>query len=128
MSYIIFDSTKVKVYEALKEVAADCGKGEEFAEKLWEGVIKYPALYDELIYYFQNGMIKDAVYFNGYSLTDLYVHRIDRYNIANDTGKNTAACNKDAMILETIMDMVLFMDDPEKFGKRLNDGRGMDKM
>ena len=128
MSYLIVDTTKIKVYEALKSISAECGKGEQFAEELWESVLRYPELFEELVFYFQNGTIKDAVRFNGYSLSDLYVHRIDRFNIANDTGKNTDACNKDAMILETIKDMALLMDDPETVIKKLNDGKGLDRM
>ena len=128
MANLIIDTTKIKVFERLKYLAEATGKDPAFADGLWESLLKYEDLYDEFVFYLENGNIRDGIVFRGYSLIDLYVHRIDCYNIVNDTGKNTAACNKESMILETFKAMAELKDNPEEFIRRMNEGRGMDKL
>lgn len=128
MANLIIDTTKIKVYERLKYLAEATGKDSAFADSLWESLLKYEDLYDEFVFYLENGNIRDGIIVRGYSLIDLYVHRIDCYNIVNDTGKNTAACNKESMILETFKAMADLKDNPDEFIKRMNEGRGMDKL
>ena len=128
MANLIIDTTKIKVFERLKYLAEATGKDPAFADSLWESLLKYEDLYDEFVFYLENGNIRDGIVFRGYSLIDLYVHRIDCYNIVNDTGKNTAACNKESMILETFKDMADLKDNPDDFIRRMNEGRGMDKL
>ncbi|MBR4993377.1 MAG: hypothetical protein IKY04_03920, partial [Lachnospiraceae bacterium] len=126
MANLIIDTTKIKVFERLKYLAEATGKDPAFADSLWESLLKYEDLYDEFVFYLENGNIRDGIVFRGYSLIDLYVHRIDCYNIVNDTGKNTAACNKESMILETFKAMADLKDNPDDFIRRMNEGRGMD--
>ncbi|MBO4807718.1 MAG: hypothetical protein J5537_01660 [Lachnospiraceae bacterium] len=128
MANLIIDTTKIKVYERLEFLAEATGKDAGFADKLWQSLLDHEDLYWEFVHYLQTGNIKDGIKFQGYSLIDLYVHRIDCYNIINDTGKNTAACNKESMVLETFMAMAELMADPEGYIKRMNEGRGMDKL
>ena len=128
MANLIIDTTKIKVFERLKYLAEATGKDPAFADSLWESLLKYEDLYDEFVFYLENGNIRDGIVFRGYSLIDLYVHRIDCYNIVNDTGKNTAACNKESMILETFKAMADLKDNPDDFIRRMNEGRGMDKL
>lgn len=128
MANIIFDTTRIKVFENLKYLAEATGKDSDFVNMLWEGLLKYEKLYEEFVFYLEHRTIKDELKVNGYSLLDLYVHRIDCYNIVNDTGKNTEACNKESMILETFKAMVELMDNPEEYIRKMNEGRGMDKL
>lgn len=127
MSNIILDSRKLMVYEDLKYLADFTGKGQAFADSLWEQLLNKPALYDEFLYYIDHHCINDKLCVEGYSLTDLYVHMLGHYNLINDTGKNTARCNKEAMVLESFFGMAKLMDNPKDFIKRLEEGRGMDK-
>lgn len=128
MANLIIDTTRIKVFERLKLLSDMTGKEADFADNLWAGLLKYEDLYLEFVHYLQTGNIKDGIKFRGYSLLDLYVHRIDCYNIANDTGKNTAACNKESMVLETFKAMADLMDNPDEYIRRMNEGRGMDKL
>ena len=128
MANLIIDTTKIKVFENLKYLSETTGKPSAFADSLWESLMKHADLYDEFVFYLENGNIRDGIIFRGYSLIDLYVHRIDCYNIANDTGKNTAACNKESMVLETFKAMADLMDNPDDYIRRLEEGKGMDKM
>ena len=128
MANLIIDTTKIRIFERLKYLTEATGKDPAFADSLWESLLKYEDLYDEFVFYLENGNIRDGIVFRGYSLIDLYVHRIDCYNIVNDTGKNTAACNKESMVLETFKAMADLKDNPDDFIRRMNEGRGMDKL
>jgi len=125
---IIFDSRKIMVYEDLKYLCEFTGKGAAFAEELWQAFLKNDDLYNEFLYYIDNRTFKDAFSFEGYSLTDIYVYMLGRFNLINDTGKNTEACNKETMVLETFMGMVELMANPAEYVKKLDAGRGMDKL
>ena len=64
----------------------------------------------------------------GYSLTDLYVWQMNRYNLIRDFGKNTSECNKETMVLRSFRTMVDLMHHPEEYLKRLGESRGMDRL
>lgn len=127
MANIILCTGKLKVYEDLKYLCNFTGKDEEFLSLLWEGLSSNEELYEEFAYYLDHHSIKDEITIEGYSLTDLYVYMIENYNLLNDTGKNTAACNKEAIVLESFMGMVKLIKNPSEYIKKLEEGRGMDK-
>lgn len=124
---IILDSRKLMVYEDLKYLCEFTGKPASLTEKIWAGLLSSEGLYLEFLYYIDHRALKDSFSFMGYSLTDIYVFRLTQYNFFNDTGKNTSACNKESMILETFEGMIDLMSNPEEYIKLLNQGNGMDK-
>lgn len=124
---ILYDARKVKAYEGLLAVGEAAGLSEEWCDKLWAGVIGFEELYEELVYYLEHRSLTERVKCCGYSLIDLYVWQMNRYNIIGDSGKNTAACNKDRMVLKAFYDMLEMQKDPDSFVKKLTEGRGMDK-
>ena len=129
MGNIILDSSMIKVYACLEELCEKCGKNEEYKTFLWAGLLANNPLMDEFIYYLENRTIKDDIKVHGYSLTDMYVYCLGRYNLySGDLGKNTASCDKEAMILDTFMCMHKLIADPDNFIRILNEGRGMDMM
>ena len=127
MANIILDSRKLMAYEDLKYLCEFTGKPQELADSIWQGLLQYPELYDEFLYYLDNRALKDKFTFKGYSLTDIYVYRLTEHNLFSDTGKNTAACSKDAMILETFEGMLALIASPDEYIKKINSGNGMDK-
>ncbi|MCQ2522932.1 MAG: hypothetical protein MJ123_01220 [Lachnospiraceae bacterium] len=126
MANIILCTGKLKVYEDLKYLCEFTGKGDDFRDSLWEALSNWEELYDEFAYYIDNHALKDQLSILGYSLTDLYIHMIENYNLLNDTGKNTFLCNKEAMVLESFMGMWKLKENPQEYVKKLEAGRGMD--
>ena len=80
-----------------------------------------------LVFYLEHHYLTERVKCCGYSLIDLFVWQMNKYNIIGDSGKNTDACNKDRMVLKAFHDMVQMRKEPESFVKKLTEGRGMDK-
>ena len=52
---------------------------------------------------------------------------MNRYNLIRDSGKNTAACNKDRMVLHAFRDMIEMKKEPAAYVKKLTMGKGMDQ-
>lgn len=127
MSDIIYNASKVKEYENLMALCDFAGEDRSFGETLWADLLLEPALYQEYIYYLIHGTIEGKISYQGYSLLDLYVWQMDLANLRNDTGKNTAECNKISMILRSFRAMLDLKKDPEAIIKKMNEGRGMDK-
>lgn len=128
MTDIILGTEKIRVYEDLKYLCEYTGKSGEFTDRLWTEMLNCEALYSEFVYYLVNHTIEGKMNFEGYTILDMFVYRMSCSNLINDTGKNTAACDKEEMILESFMAMVDLMKDPEGFKKKLAEGRGMDKL
>lgn len=128
MKGILYDARKVKTYECLLELCKYAGLDEEWANELWKDLLLLPELYEEMVYYLDNHSLKDAVKREGYSLTDLYVWQMNKYNLIKDFGKNTSECNKETMVLRAFRMMIELIRNPDEYVKRLGEGRGMDKM
>ncbi len=124
---ILYDARLIKAYEGLKALGASAGESAEWCEALWEEIVFSGDLMDELIFYLDNHYLSDKVRCEGYSLTDLYVWQMNRYNIIGDSGKNTDACNKDRLVLKAFRDMINMRKDPDGYIKKMTLGRGMDR-
>lgn len=127
MQGILYDARKIKAYESLLDWGEYAGQERAWVDGLWADLLTIPDLYAEIVYYMENHAFKDAFKFRGYSLIDLYVWQMDRYNLIKDSGKNTAECNKETMVLRSFRTMVDFMRSPEEYAKRLGESRGMDR-
>lgn len=128
MNTIIYDARRIKAYERMQELGEYTGKDKEFIEKLWKALILDGDLMREFVYYLDNHTLSDELKCRGYGLTDLYVWLLERHNLMQDYGKNGAACNKEALVLDTFWMMVEMQKDPDTYVKRLNGGLGMDRM
>ena len=128
MNGIVYDARKVKAYEGLLALGEYAGKDEKWLEELWEGLVFDEALMKEFMYYLDHHTFCDEDMCRGYGLSDLYVWQMDRYNLIRDIGKNTSACNKEAMVLNTFRTMLQMKKDPDNYVRRLTTGEGMDQL
>ena len=127
-SNIIIATSKIKACEFFYELCDFCGYEKEWSDELWGDIIKDPDMYAEFAYYVQNHTLKDSFDVCGYSLTDLYVFQMDKYNLIREIGKNNADCNKERMVLNAFRMMIDMKADPETYLRRLEEGRGEDRL
>lgn len=128
MSGIIYDSRRVRAYEALQELGAYAGKDLEWIDGLWQELVTDEAQMQEFMYYLDHHTFQDKDSCNGFTLSDLYVWQMDRYNLIRDIGKNTSVCNKEAMVLNAFRTMQNLKKDPQTWTKRITAGEGMDQL
>ncbi len=127
-SNIIIATSKIKTCESFYRLCEDCGYDRTFTDSLWGDVITDEEMYAELEYFMVHHTLKDKVKVSGYSLTDLYVFQMDKYNLIREIGKNTAECNKERMVINAFRMMIDMKADPDTYIRRLEEGRGEDRL
>lgn len=128
MSDIIYGTEKIRAYDGLVRLCEYAGCTGAWCDELWSEMLSDKELYDELVYYLEHHTPLDAMKVNGYSMTDLYVWQMEKYNLQRDSGKNTEQCNKEGLVLRALQALADMKKNPDIFMKRLNDGAGMDKL
>lgn len=124
---IIFDQSRLKVYDGLSRLCEYAGENTEWRDMLWSELLTDQELYEAFVYYLEHHGLSEVPKCEGYSLTDCYVWQMERDNLRRDTGKNTWQCNKEDMVLRAFMTMAKMKRAPEDFVRRFRDGRGMDQ-
>ncbi len=128
MQGILYDATKVKVCQAFYDICNYAELPAQWSDELWMDILSRKPIYKELIYYIEHHTFLDELKVCGYSLCDLYVWQMNRYNLIKDTGKNSRTCNKEKMAMQAFRTMVDLMDDPKEYRERLEEGQGTDKL
>jgi len=128
MPGILYDATKIKACQAFYEICNYAELGGQWADELWRDVLLHPQIYEELVYYIEHHTFLDKFKVCGYSLCDLYVWQMSRYNLIKDTGKNSRTCNKEKMAMQAFRTLVDLMANPDEGRKRLENGQGMDRL
>lgn len=127
MSHIICATEKMKVYESLQTLCEYAGKSPKWRDELWFMILTDYELYGEFLYYLEHHGFADRMKTAGYSLTDCYVWQMEQYNLLNDSGKNTANCNKEALVLQAFKTMAQMKKDPDGYRRKMSAGKGMDR-
>lgn len=127
MEDLIIQTSLIRNYSFITGIVYQNNMDEKFVDVLWNHLLNKADLMDEFSFYVSNHEFKDEVRCEGFALTDIYVQRIANANLMNDYGKNSSSCNKDAMVLETFLEMARLMDDPKGYKKVLESDLGMDK-
>ena len=125
---ILYDARKLKAMEFLNDLCEYAGKSGDFAQELWTELLNDEELYREFVYYADNHTFLDELKVSGYSMSDLYVWQMDRYNIVRELGKNPAACNKETLVLNAFREMANMKCDPETYVNRILSGKGNDRL
>lgn len=128
MGGIVYDARRIRAFEGLQALGDHAGKDKAWLDGLWAEMLADSALMKEFMYYLDHHTFLDELQCRGYALTDLYVWQMDRYNLVRDIGKNTTACNKEAMALGAFRTMADMQKDPETYLRRLTSGEGMDQV
>ncbi len=128
MNGIVYDARRIRAYEGLLALGEYAGKTADWLDGLWKEIVVDSALLREFMYYLDHHCFLDELQCEGYTLTDLYVWQMDRYNLVREIGKNTECCNKEAMALNAFYTMYLMQRDPAGYVRRLTSGEGMDQL
>lgn len=125
---IIIATSKIKAFETFCTLCRQNGYDDAWIDALWGDIITDEDMYAELVYFLSNHTLKDSVKIAGYSLSDLYVFQMNKYNLIREIGKNPRECNKERMVLNAFRMMIDMKTDPETYVKRLEEGKGEDRL
>lgn len=125
---IVVDTTKFKIRGYLDDLCRYAGMSPEWTDDLWMELIADAELYEEFIYYLEHHTFLDKMKVEGYELSDIYVWQMDKYNLIREIGKNPENCNKETIVMNAFMTMSKMKKDPETYIKKLESGRGNDRL
>ncbi len=128
MQGIVYDASKIKVCQGLYDICEYAELDKEWADNLWKDIITCGDIYDEFVYYIEHHTFMDKVKVKGYSLSDIYVWQMDKYNLIREIGKNPRTCNKERMVMRAFRTIIDMQQNPDEYIKRLEEGRGEDKL
>lgn len=128
MQGILYDASKVKVCQGFYDICEYAEFDRGWTDKLWTDIITCRDIYEELVYYIEHHTFMDKLKVRGYSLSDLYVWQMDKYNLVREIGKNPRTCNKERMVMRAFRTMVDMRQNPDEYVRRLKEGRGEDKL
>jgi len=125
---IVINTTQLKIREYYEQLCDYAGFDIKRSDELWMTIITDSELHDEFVYYLEHHTFLDKMNIMGYSLSDIYVFQMDKYNLLSEIGKNPVSCNKETMVLKAFYTMSKMKDNPEEYLKRLEEGRGNDML
>ena len=70
-------------------LAARAGEGEEYGERLWQGIRQSAGLLQELAYYHDRGEFLCRYEVAGYTLADVLVWQVDHFKLYMEDRKST---------------------------------------
>ena len=125
---ILYDARKIKTFETLLELCNYTEKSEDWANEFWLELLQCEDIYNEFVYYLEHHDFLDHYKIEGYSIIDMFIYEMNRYNLLIDSGKNDKRCDKEDMVLYAFYHMLQMKKDPEEYRKKLESDQGMDKM
>ncbi len=128
MQGILYDASKVKVCQGFYDICEYAEFDKAWTDKLWTDIITCRDIYEELVYYIEHHTFMDKVKVKNYSLSDLYVFQMDKYNLVREIGKNPRTCNKERMAMKAFRALLDMQEDPDGYIRRLEEGRGEDRL
>lgn len=128
MQGILYDASRIKVCQGFYDICEYAEFDKEWTDKLWTDIITCRDIYEELVYYIEHHTFMDKIKVRGYSLSDIYVWQMDKYNLVREIGKNPRTCNKERMVMRAFRTMIDMQKNPDEYVRRLEEGRGEDKL
>ena len=125
---IIISTEKIKLYERLSQICEQIGYTDEWKDDFWLKLLENPDVYEEFLYYAQNGSFLCRNKVGDQSVVDITVWEMRKYNVRRDRGKNGPDCDKTAMVMEAFSSMMKLKEDPDAMMRRLESNGGMDRL
>lgn len=125
---IIISTKKIKICEYFYNLTDYCGYDREWADELFGEIMGNDELYKEFVYYLENHTFLDELKVEGYSLSDLYVFSMSKYNLIREIGKNPVECNKERMVMNSFDMMSKMIKEPFTYVARIEEGKGRDRL
>ena len=126
MQSVIVASEKLKLYGELDRLCKYVGYTDEWRDAFWQSLLENADVYEEFLYYMEHQDFLDKASVQGYTLTDLFIWEMRKYNVRRDRSKNGPECDKHAMLLETFDTMMKMKRDQAKMQWSMEMNNGMD--
>ena len=107
-------------------LAARAGEGEEYGERLWQGIRQSAGLLQELAYYHDRGEFLCRYEVAGYTLADVLVWQVDHFKLYMDRPEEMNRYRQERLLLAAFEAMLTLERDPQPLVKKMTDESGQD--
>lgn len=128
MQPIIVSSEKLKYYEEIRRLCEYAGYEQVWCDRFWKDLLQDEGIYKELLYYLEHQDFLGEYQVNGFTVLDIFVWQMRRYNVRVDRGKNGPDCDKMAMLLETFRYMMDMKNTDNQAEWSMEMKNGMDEL
>lgn len=128
MKQIIISEEKIRFYHCLEEMCQYVQYTPEWRDAFWEELLKNPPIYQEFLYYLEHQDFLGEYQVDGYSVLDIFVWIMRRYNIRTDKGRNGTECDKTALLLDTFRMMLDMKENGTAIEWAMEMKNGMDEL
>jgi hypothetical protein len=125
---MIIASEKIKYYEQVCRLCEYAGYESTWRDKFWQDLLTDEGIDRELLYYLEHQDFLGSCTIDGYSVFDIFIWQMRRYNIRVDRGKNGPDCDKMAMLLETFRTMLDMKENGARIEWSMEMNNGMDEL
>lgn len=119
-----------KALQTLREyvvaLAVEAEKGEEYGERLWQGIRQSGGLLRELAYYHDYGKFLCKYSVAGYTLADVLVWQVDHFKFYMDRPEEMNRYRHERLLLAAFETMVQMEKNPEPFVEKMGGESGQD--
>lgn len=107
-------------------LAVRAGEGEEYGEKLWQGIRQSGRLLRELAYYHDYGKFLCEYKIAGYTLADVLVWQVDHFKLYMDRPGEMNRYRQQRLLLSAFDTMLQMETDPLPFINKMESESGQD--
>lgn len=119
-----------KALAALKQfvgtLAVQAGQGEEYGERLWQGIQKSEGLLQELAYYHDYGEFLCRYEVAGHTLADVLVWQVDHFKLYMDRPEEMNRYRQPRLLLAAFDTMLQMEKEPGRFLEKMRTETGQD--
>ncbi len=123
---VYFDGSKIEAYHRVINYCNYTCREEEWADRFWQNLLNSREIYREVLYYLEHHEFLDECEIEGFTVIDIFIWYMKKYNLLKNKGKNEADCDKEIMSILAFDAMMRLQREPE-FKQELMKDLGMDR-
>ncbi len=108
------------------ELSVSAELGEEYGEKLWQGIRQSGGLLQELAYYHDYGKFLCKYVVEGYTLADVLIWQVDHFKLYMDRPQEMNRYRQERLLLSAFDTMVQMEKNPTRFLEKMVGESGQD--
>ncbi len=123
---VYYDGSKVEAYHKVMNYCLYTCRDEDWADEFWRQMLECPEVYREVLYYLEHHEFLDECEIEGFTVIDIFIWYMKKYNLLKNKGRGDLECDKEIMSILAFYALMRLKRDPE-FKRELMKELGMDK-
>ncbi len=115
-----------KAVHWIRNLCAYAGESEDFAEAFYEKLKQNKEVYEEFVYFMENGNFACRANVKGYTVVDVMVWQMDHFKARLDQDNSKTRQNGDRMVLLAFNTFLNLVKEPDQYIRKMQAETGTD--